>query len=160
MLSWAGEVASESEAGRWILCLGESVGEFLEGVEILAMAIAEVDQSKAGEGERVGFWSQSFLISNGKRVDVGHSGALARGAVHCTGSGLRLRLGSRRMGSGAGEDSVKLTLLWVESRRASAWRSRFWRRDSWGNWRMCVNGHFGSSLGSDGCHGGFNWDSR
>ena len=36
-------MASESEAGRWILCLGGSVGELLEGVEILAMAIAEVD---------------------------------------------------------------------------------------------------------------------
>ena len=36
-------MASESEAGRWILCLGESVSKLLEGVEILAMAIAEVD---------------------------------------------------------------------------------------------------------------------
>ena len=71
-------------------------------------------------------------------MDASHSEALAQGAVHCTGSGLRLRLGSRRVGSGAGEDSVSLTLLRVESRRASAWRSGFWRRDSLSNWRRVL----------------------
>ena len=64
------------------------------GVEVLVMATAEIDQSKASEGEGVRLWFESFLVSNGEWVNAGHLGALARGAVYCVGSGLRLRLGS------------------------------------------------------------------
>ena len=58
------------------------------------MATAKIDQSKVSVGEGVRLWSQSFLVSNGEWVDAGHFGALARGAVYCVGSGLRLRLRS------------------------------------------------------------------
>ena len=44
-------MAYQSKAGGWIFSLGESVGELLEGVEALVMATAEIDQSKASEGE-------------------------------------------------------------------------------------------------------------
>ena len=80
MLSWAGDVASQTKAGGWIFGLGESIGELFEGAEVLASAAAEIDQSKASEGEGVRLWSQSFPVSNGEWVDAGHLGALVRGA--------------------------------------------------------------------------------
>ena len=73
MLSWACNVASQSKAGAWIFGLGESVGGLFEGAEVLATAIAEIDQSKAGEGEGVRHWSQSFSVSNGEWVERGPS---------------------------------------------------------------------------------------
>ena len=94
MLTWAGDVASQSKAGGWILGLGESVGELLEGAEVLASATAEINQSEASEGERVHLRSQSFAVSNGEWVDAGYLGVLGRGAVCCVRPGLRLRLGS------------------------------------------------------------------
>ena len=86
-LSWVGDVASQRKPRGWVLSLGESVGKLLHGAEVLALAVAEVHQSKAGEGEGVLLWAQSFGVSNGEWVDAGHLGA-----VCCESSGLRMRL--------------------------------------------------------------------
>ena len=53
VLSWAGDVASQSESRSWVLSLGESISELLQGAEVLALATAEVNQSEASEGEGV-----------------------------------------------------------------------------------------------------------
>ena len=88
-------MASQSKAGGWVFGLGESISELLEGAEVLATATAEIDQSKASEGERVRLWSQSFPVSNGEWVDAGHLGVLARIGVYCVGIWAETEAGER-----------------------------------------------------------------
>ena len=54
-LSWTGDVVSQREAGSRIQHLGKGVNELLHGADVLALAVAEIHQSKAGKGERVLF---------------------------------------------------------------------------------------------------------
>ena len=54
-LSWTGDVASQCEAGSRIQRLGKGINELLHGVEVLALAVADIYQTKAGKGERVLF---------------------------------------------------------------------------------------------------------
>ena len=56
VLSWAGDVASQSESSGWVLSLGESVGDLLQGAEVLALAAAEVNLSEDSEEEGVHLW--------------------------------------------------------------------------------------------------------
>ena len=86
-LSWAGDVASQRKSKGWVHSLGERVDKLLHGAKVLALAVAEVHQSKTGEGEGVLLRSQSFGVSNGEWVDASHLGA-----VCCAGSGLRVKL--------------------------------------------------------------------
>ena len=48
-------MASQREAGSRVQRLGKGVNELLHCAEVLALAVAEVHQSKAGKGERVLF---------------------------------------------------------------------------------------------------------
>ena len=80
-------MASQRKARGWVISFGESVDELLHGAEVPGLAVAEVYQSKAGEGEGVLPWSYRFGESNGEWVDAGHLGA-----VCCAGSGLRVML--------------------------------------------------------------------
>ena len=52
-LSGAGDVSLQSEAGGGIHRLGQSIHQLLNGTKVLAMSIAEVDESMTGEGERI-----------------------------------------------------------------------------------------------------------
>ena len=54
-LSWMDDVASQRKAESGIQRLGKSVNELLHGGEVLALAIAEIHQTKAGKGKRVLF---------------------------------------------------------------------------------------------------------
>ena len=54
-LSWTGDVASQREAGSRIQHLGKGVNELLHGAEVLAPAVVEIHQTKAGKGESVLF---------------------------------------------------------------------------------------------------------
>ena len=64
-------MASQCKARGWVLSFGESIDELLHGAEVPALAVAEVYQSKAGEGEGV-LWSYCFGEFNGEWVDAGH----------------------------------------------------------------------------------------
>ena len=52
-LSGAGDVSLQSEVGGGINRLGQSIHQLLNGTKVLAMSIAEVDESKTGEEERI-----------------------------------------------------------------------------------------------------------
>ena len=74
-LSGTGDVASQRKAGSGIQRLGKGINELLQGAEVLALAIAEIHQTKAGKGKRVLFRPHGLVISNGERVGAGHLGA-------------------------------------------------------------------------------------
>ena len=82
-----GDVASQRKAGSRVQRLGKGVNELLHGAEVLALAVAEIHQTKAGKGERVLFRPHGLVISNGERVGAGHLGA-----VCCAGLRWRVRL--------------------------------------------------------------------
>ena len=54
-LSRAGNVTYQREALAGIQCLGKSINELFHGAEVLALAVAEIHQTKAGKRERVFF---------------------------------------------------------------------------------------------------------
>ena len=75
-LSWMDDVASQREAGSRIQRLGKGVNKLLHGAKVLALAVAEIHQTKAGKGERVLFRPYGLVISNGERVGAGHLGVV------------------------------------------------------------------------------------
>ena len=52
-LSGVGDVSLQGEAGGGIHRLGKSIYQLSQGTKVLAVSIAEVDESKTGKGERV-----------------------------------------------------------------------------------------------------------
>ena len=52
-LSGAGDVSLQSEAGGGVHRLGQRIYQLPNGTKVLAVSVAEVDESKTGEGERV-----------------------------------------------------------------------------------------------------------
>ena len=51
----AGDVTSQREAGGGIQLLGKSINELFHGAEVLALAVVEIHQTKAGKRKRVFF---------------------------------------------------------------------------------------------------------
>ena len=53
VLSRAGDVASQREAGFGIQRLGKSVNELFQGAQVLALAVAEIHHTQAGKRKGV-----------------------------------------------------------------------------------------------------------
>ena len=75
-LSGAGDVSLQSEAGGRIHRLGQSIYQLSNGTKVLAVSIAEVDESKTGEGERVCLPPYAFVVVDSEWVGASHPGAI------------------------------------------------------------------------------------